>query len=88
MNEQQFRQHLQSNGYGDGEIKDFEPNTDGPMHTHEFSAKLMVMSGEFTLARESGATTYGPGEICELEAGVLHTERTGSAGARVLLGRK
>ena len=88
MNEDQFRQRLREKSYGQGEFKEYPPNTDGPMHTHDFSVMLLVVSGEFVLAHESGATTYRPGEICELAAGAKHVERSGSSGARILLGRK
>jgi quercetin dioxygenase-like cupin family protein len=88
MNEEQFRQQLQEKGYGDAQIKVFEPNLDKPMHTHELSAMALVMSGEFTLALESESTVVAPGECCELEAGTVHTERTGANGATVLLAYK
>ena len=88
MNEERFRQELASGGYGEAQFKDFEPGLDGPLHTHDFSVRLMVVSGEFTLAGEDGSKTFRPGEICELSAGVPHAEHTGPAGARVLLGKK
>ena len=88
MNEDQFRQQLRERGYGDAQIKEFEPSLDREMHTHELSAMALVMSGEFILALETGSTTYGPGDWCELEAGTVHTERTGPNGATVLLAYK
>lgn len=88
MNEEQFRQRLREKGYGEGQFKEYPPNTDGPIHAHDFSVMLLVVSGEFGLAQESGVTTYQPGEVCEVGAGAEHAERTGSSGARVLLGKK
>ena len=88
MNEEQFRQSLREKGYKEEQFKEYPPNTDGPMHTHDFSVMLLVVSGEFMLARESEVTTYRTGEICELEAGARHVERTGSNGAKILLGKK
>ena len=88
MDEKQFRQRLREKGYEEGQFKEYAPNTDGPMHTHDFSVMLFVVSGEFTLARNNGATTYRPGEICELAAGIEHVERTGANGAKVLLGKR
>lgn len=88
MNEEQFRQRLREAGYGEAQYKEYAPNTDGPLHAHDFSVMLLVLSGDFTLAREDGETTFQPGEICELAAGILHAERTRSYGARVLLGKK
>ncbi len=88
MNEDQFKKQLQERGYSDAQIKEYGPNLDKEMHTHDLSAMALVMSGEFTLALESKSTTYGPGEWCELPAGTVHTERTGPNGATVLLAYK
>ena len=88
MNEAVFRQRAQELGYGDIAYKNYPPHADGPLHTHEFGVMLLVIEGEFTLARSDEAVTYAPGGVCELAADVMHTERTGSAGARVLLGKR
>ena len=88
MNEEQFRQTLREKGYGEEQVKEYAPNADGPMHTHDFSVMLLVLEGEFMLAKEDGVTTYRPGEICELPAGSTHVERSGSSGARIFLGKK
>lgn len=88
MTEDQFRQQLQEKGYGEAKIREFEPNQDKEMHTHDLSAMALVMRGEFILALESESTSYTPGEWCELIAGTVHTERTGPDGATVLLAYK
>ncbi len=88
MNEAQFRHKAREKGYEDCQFKEYAPNMDGPLHTHEFSVMLLVVSGEFTLAFESGSSIYRPGDCCELAADTVHSERTGAAGARVLLGKK
>lgn len=88
MNEEQFRQHARKQGYGDFQIKDYPPNNDGPLHAHGFSVMLLVIQGQFTLAFEDGKTDFLPGEVCKLAANVIHTERTGPAGANVLLAKR
>ena len=88
MDEAQFRQRAQELGYGDFQFKDYPPNHDGPLHTHDFSVMLLVVGGEFILAFEQGADTYRPGESCELAAHTLHTERAGAEGARALLAKR
>ena len=88
MNEEQFRQRAQEQGFGEVQAKDYVPNKDGPLHTHEFSVLLLVVGGQFTLAFEDGTTNYLPGEVCELPANVMHTERTGPLGAKVLLAKR
>jgi quercetin dioxygenase-like cupin family protein len=88
MTEDQFRRQLREQGYGEARIREFEPNLDKDMHTHDQSAMALVMRGEFTLVLIKESTTYQPGEWCELVAGTSHTERTGPSGATVLLAYK
>ncbi len=87
-NEAQFRQQLQAQGYSEAESLDFEPNFVNDMHTHDFSAFAMVLSGEFTLVTEDGSVTRQPGEACKLTAGTLHSEQTGASGATILIAKK
>lgn len=88
MNEEQFRQRAREQGYGDVQAKSYDPNKDGPLHTHEFSVMLLVVEGQFSLAFEDGTKSYLPGEVCELAANVMHAERAGSSGAKVLLAKR
>ncbi len=88
MNEAQFRQQLQEQGYGEAQALEFEPNSVKDMHTHDFSAFVLVLSGEFTLVTEDGPVTHQPGEACKLAAGTLHSEQTGANGATILIGKK
>jgi quercetin dioxygenase-like cupin family protein len=88
MNRDQFEQRMLDKGYGNAEVKSFGPDVENPMHTHDVAVMALVLSGEFTLALEDGTTTYKTGEWCELPAGTLHTERTGSSGASLLLAYK
>jgi quercetin dioxygenase-like cupin family protein len=88
MNEAQFKQQLQEQGYGEAQSIDYEPNMANDMHTHDFDAFVFILSGEFTLTTEDGEATHGPGETCQLAAGTLHRENAGSSGATILVGRK
>ncbi len=88
MNEAHFRVRLQEQGYGEAQAVEFEPNLVNDMHTHDFSAFVLVVSGEFTLVTESGPVTHQPGETCKLAAGTLHSEQTGETGATILIGKK
>ncbi|WP_166263519.1 cupin domain-containing protein [Marinobacter caseinilyticus] len=88
MNENLFRQLLRDKGFEAPLVKDYEPHADGDLHTHAFDVLLLVQQGPFTLATEKGVTTFQAGEMCALDAGVRHIERTGSGGARVLLGKR
>lgn len=87
MNGTNFQQQLRDNGFGEGQIKSYPPNADGPFHTHDFNVMLLVLEGPFSLATDDRVMTYEAGEVCKLSAGVRHVERTGPAGARVLIGK-
>ena len=88
MNEAQFRQQLQEQGYSEARALEYEPNSVNDMHTHDFSAFAFVLSGEFTLVTEDGSVTHQPGDACTLAAGTLHSEQTGASGATILIGKK
>lgn len=88
MTEEEFRAHCDEKGYGDIKIKDYAPDMYDPLHTHDRSIIAMVLDGKITLEWEEGSTTYAPGDICQFEAGTLHAEKTGSEGARIILGFK
>ncbi len=88
MNEAQFREQLQEQGYGEARSLEFEPNSVNDMHTHDFSAFVLVTGGAFTLVTEDGSVTHLPGETCQLAAGTLHSEQMGEAGATILIGKK
>ena len=88
MDEAQFKQLLQDEGYGEASTVEFEPNLAGEMHTHEFSAYVMVVRGELTLGTESGSVTHRPGEACKVPVGTVHSEAAGADGATILVGRK
>jgi len=85
MNEERIRQVAHEQGYVDLQSKDYVPNTDGPLHRHDFSVIVLIVEGHFTLAFENGTSNYLPGDVCELAANVMHTERAGPEGAKVLL---
>ncbi len=88
MNEAQFRQQLQEQGYSVAQAIEYEPNLANDMHIHDFSAFALVLSGEFTLVTEDGSVTHQPGEACKLAAGTIHSEQTGASGATILIGKK
>ncbi len=88
MNEAQFRQQLQEQGYGEAQALEFEPNSVKDMHTHDFSAFVLVLSGAFTLVTEDDSVTHQPGETCKLAAGTLHSEQAGASGVTILIGKK
>lgn len=88
MTEDEFRALAAGQGYDELRAVDYEPTSDGELHTHEFSALMLVTEGEFTLVYEDGSDTFGVGQTCELTAGTRHFEMTGALGAQLLAGVK
>ncbi len=77
MSEQEFREYARSLGYGDVQTIELEPNMDGDFHTHDFSALGMVTRGTSTIVFENESISNGPGEFCEVKAGVRMMRRPG-----------
>ena len=88
MTEEEFRAQLETKGYLDVAGKEWEPNTDGKFHTHDFSAMLLVTRGEFRLVLEDETQSFGPGQWCEVPAGTVHYEQAGAEGASVIAGSR
>ncbi len=88
MTEGDFRELLAAQGYNEIRETAYEPGSENELHTHEFSALLMVLEGEFVLVGEQGVERFGAGEMCDVPAGTVHAERTDASPARVLAGIK
>jgi quercetin dioxygenase-like cupin family protein len=57
-------------------------------HQHTFDARLLVIEGEMTVAREGDRQTYRPGQTFSMSAGCLHSELAGPEGATYVAGRR
>ncbi|WP_420608663.1 cupin domain-containing protein [Candidatus Poriferisodalis sp.] len=88
MTENEFRSELAARGYGEPRSYEFEPDADGELHSHEFSAMAMVTEGEFRLGFTDETRVMGVGDWCEVSAGTLHSEMAGPVGATLLVGTK
>jgi len=44
MNEAQYKQQLKEQGYAEAQTRDYEPNSAAPMHTHDKSAFVLVLT--------------------------------------------
>ncbi len=69
-------------------VIDWEADKFVDTHTHDFSASVLVLSGEMTVTTESGATTCRASDTDSLVAGTPHSEKVGPEGVRFLVGRK
>ncbi len=64
------------------------PHTQRPTHTHEFDARLLILTGAFMLARDGEIENFAPGDVCEVPAGTPHQEITDERGTTYLAGRR
>ena len=57
-----------------GTLVKFTAGLDNPLHTHSYTAKLVVISGSFWYAPEGGEKKMlGPGSYLEVPGGLKHT---------------
>jgi quercetin dioxygenase-like cupin family protein len=87
MDRTAFEAELKAQGY---ELIERRMDADhfNPEHVHEFDARLLFLNGEMTITRAGKAQTFRAGDICEVAAGTLHTEKCGPDGAHYLAGRR
>lgn len=82
-----FREGLVRDGFEVVE-RDRPPGPPGEAHAHPYDARLLILGGAFIVTRDGVAVRHGPGEICEVPAGVVHAEAVGPEGARFIAGRR
>ena len=90
LTEAEFRAALRSDGFDDEiRITNYEAGVEAAaLHCHDFSARIYVLDGAFTILYENGPHTYTAGQHCQLDAGTMHAETTGASCAKVLAGLK
>jgi mannose-6-phosphate isomerase-like protein (cupin superfamily) len=84
MDRTEFETEAHRDGYL---LRECEIKPDDPLrtpHTHDFDARLFVLSGSVTIVRSEDSQTYIEGESCIVRAGTLHVEESGDDGARYL----
>jgi quercetin dioxygenase-like cupin family protein len=64
-----------------------KPGYSGDPHTHDFDARIMVLSGEITLTRDNKPQTFRAGDHCEVPAGCVHAEHVGPEGVAYIVGK-
>ena len=85
MDRAAFEAQLIQDGFrvSEGQMSEAEPK---PQHTHDFTARAMVLEGEITLRTGDTEQTYRVGDIYSLDAGTMHTEIVGPSGVRYVAG--
>lgn len=88
MNATDFEGSLKRAGYQDIETKEVAANTSTHQHSHDFSVRALVLSGDITLTSEGQSRTYRTGDVFEMVAGCVHSEHHGPDGSTYMVGRK
>ena len=65
-----------------------KPNELSPDHMHDFDARLFVLGGEITIARDGKSETFRAGDSCAVPAGCCHAEQVGPEGVAYIAGRR
>ncbi len=88
MDPTKFEDALRRDGFDEISTAGFPAGHDLGSHAHPCALRALVLEGEFRISVDGKETACRPGEVFALPSGVHHTERTGPAGVRFLIGRK
>lgn len=65
-----------------------KPNFSEEMHAHgDFDVRIMVLSGEITVNRDGGSTTFRAGDHCEIPGDCQHCTQVGPEGVAYIIGK-
>jgi len=84
MNTQTFRDLAGKEGYTVRDKVSGDANRESAEHTHDFDAKMLVLSGDITYSIDGSIRTYREGEILEVTADTMHSEKVGESGVLLL----
>ena len=86
MDAEDFQAALLRDGFS-ADIRELQPGTATPEHSHPFHVRGLVLEGDITLTTAAGSRTYRPGEVFTMAADHPHAETIGPQGVRNLVGR-
>ena len=88
MDEARFRADLLAKGYGEPS----EVSKPGGLfvddHSHDIDARGLILEGELSMTTAEGTTIYRPGDILDVPAGLVHSEKFGPDGAKFIVARR
>ena len=79
---------ITNSGYSNISLKEIEPNLNTDFHTHDFDAYAMGVKGKFILNTNQKKHILKPGDFLAVNSKQLHSEKTYSQGATILLGKR
>ena len=88
MNETEWRNQAQQDGYDEVITIDWGAGLFNDTHTHDFRVNLFIVSGGMMVTTDDEEIACSVGYIGTLDAGLPHSELVGSDGVSFLLARK
>lgn len=88
MDEQEWIQTLETEGFKQVAVCVSVPRTDFPQHTHEHKTVHVILKGSITLEDEKGPLVLKKGERFEIPAGTIHRAYCGEEGCTFVVGTK
>ena len=64
-----------------------KPDFAEDLHAHGFDVRIMVLSGEITVSRDGGSTTFHAGDHCEIPGDCQHSTKVGPEGVAYIVGK-
>ena len=88
MDHSTFERACKNDGFETVEEKQGVPGFTSKMHTHPFTARILVLTGEFSVTRDGQTEVYHGGGTFTMESGCEHAESFGADGSTYLVARK
>lgn len=85
MNEAEFRIYAKAEGFREPETRVHPPNRFFDNHVHKDDLIVLVTEGALTVDYGDRQDVFGPGDMCQVDPGVEHTDKAGENGASFIL---
>ena len=85
MTEDEFRLFAEKEGYTAPECKTQPPNAFFDQHAHKNDLIAFIQAGEFIVETDKNRKSFKAGELCTVEAGLVHTDSVARDGAKYLM---
>ena len=85
MTEDEFRLFAEKEGFTAPEFKPQLPNAFFDQHAHKDDLITFIQDGEFIVEADKNRKSFKAGELCIVEAALVHTDYVGRDGAKYLM---
>jgi len=88
MTREEFTAAARAEGYDEIVEREMSANFRDPEHRHEYDARILVTTGEFTITMGGATRSYRAGESFDVPAGTPHAESVGDEALRFTVARR